>query len=330
MFNRKRFLLAAMVLCASLPITAGAVADGTQPRLKLIAQSGPLFDPFFSALKMGFDDGAKAFGVEVQYVTLAKADNVVGDFTHMLEQTVSAHPAAILVGDFFPQALEPIIKKATDDGAVVVIHNSGLTSWQKIGAIAYVGEDATEMGQAAGAQEVKAGVHHGLCVDQVPGNPVLEQRCTGFGNTLKQNGGTSKMLTIPLADGENPTAVTQAIKGALSADKDIDGIFTLGSAIAIDALKAVDQVGRSGKVTVGTTDLSNGDLEAVRDGKLLFVIDQQPYLQGFDSVQIAVQYIRYGVHPIGPVITGPLLITKANVDDVLQKNKEHRGIRGAM
>lgn len=138
------------------------------------------------------------------------------------------------------------------------------------------------------------------------------------------------MLTIPLADGTNPTAVTQAIKGALQSDKAIDGIFTLGSAIALDALKAVDQVGRTGKVTIGTTDLSNADLEAVQQGKLMFVIDQQPYLQGFDSVEIAVQYIRYGVHPIGPVITGPLLITNANVAEVVEKNKAHRGIRRAM
>lgn len=327
---RRLFFLGVAICAVSLSTAGHVVADEARPKLKLIAQSGPLFDPFFSALKMGFDDGAKAFDVDVQYVTLAKPDNVVGDFTHLLEQTVSAHPDAILVGDFFPQALEPIIKKATDNGAVFVIHNSGLASWQKIGAIAYIGEDAAEMGHQAGEQEAKAGVQHGLCVDQVPGNPVLEQRCTGFASALKAAGGTSKMLTIPLADGTNPTAVTQAIKGTLQSDKAIDGIFTLGSAIAIDALKAVDQVGRADKVTIGTTDLSNADLEAVQQGKLLFVIDQQPYLQGFDSVQIAVQYIRYGVHPIGPVITGPLLITKANVADVLAKNKAHRGIRGAM
>jgi len=304
-----------------------AAADMTRP--KIIVVSGPLFDPFFSALKKGVDDAAKAFDVDVQYATIANTNNVMGDFAHLLQQSVSRHPAAISVGDFFPDALNPIVKKATADGIAVVFHNSGLDFWKQDGAIGYAGEDATQMGADAGREEAAAGVHHGLCINHVPGNPALEQRCAGFAAGIKAKGGTVKVLTIPISEGNNPTQVVQAIKGTLQSDKAIDGIFALGSAIAIDAVDAVKQVGRAATITIGTTDLSNADLEAVQDGKILFVIDQQPYLQGFDSVQIAAQYLRYGVHPVDPVITGPLLITKKNVADVLRINKEYRGIRGA-
>lgn len=317
-------------------LAAGSVAFGIRPALaavkknpKIIVVSGPLFDPFFSALKQGVDAGAKAFDPNVQYVTVTSPNNIMGEFVHLLQQTVSRRPAAIAVGDFFPEAMNPIIKKATAEGIVVVVHNTGLQSWKKDGAIGYVGENPRQMGAVAGRHEGAAGVRHGLCVDQVPGNPALEQRCAGFAAAIKAKGGTARVLTIPVSEGNNPTDVVQAIKGTLQSHKSIDGIFTLGSAIAIDAIDAVKQVGRAGKVTVGTTDLSNADLKAVQDGKILFVIDQQPFLQGFDSIQIAAQYLKYGMHPIDPVITGPLLITKRNVAKVIKINKTYRGIRGA-
>lgn len=313
----------------SLAARQAAAADKTEARPKIIAVSGPLFDPFFSALKKGIDDGAKAFDVDVQYVTVTDTNNIMADFAHLLQQSVSRHPAAIAVGDFFPDALDPIIRKATAEGIAVVFHNSGLGAWKQDGALGYVGEDATQMGADAGREEAAAGVRHGLCVNQVPGNPALEQRCAGFAAGIQAKGGTAKVLTIPISQGNNPTEVLQAIKGALQSDKTIDGIFTLGSAIAIDAVNAVKQVGRADKITIGTTDLSNADLEAVQNGEILFVIDQQPYLQGFDSIQIAAQYLRYGLHPVNPVITGPLLITKQNVADVLRINKQYLGIRGA-
>jgi hypothetical protein len=35
------------------------------------------------------------------------------------------------------------------------------------------------------------------------------------------------------------------------------------------------------------------------------------------------------MHPIGQISTGPIAITKANVEQVLQENSSHKGIRGA-
>jgi simple sugar transport system substrate-binding protein len=121
----------------------------------------------------------------------------------------------------------------------------------------------------------------------------------------------------------------QAIKGILQAHADIDGIYTLNAVPAMSALKAVEDVGRKGKIMIGTADLSNEVLEAIKAGDLAFAMDQQPYLQGYLSVQEAYQYLNYGLHPIGAVTTGPLVIDKTNVDKTLEVNKAHAGVRGA-
>ena len=54
-------------------------------------------------------------------------------------------------------------------------------------------------------------------------------------------------------------------------------------------------------------------LTAVRDGKMLFAVDQQPYLQGYLPVMLLAERARYGVFPRkGELIpTGPQFVTKA-------------------
>jgi simple sugar transport system substrate-binding protein len=180
------------------------------------------------------------------------------------------------------------------------------------------------MGAQAGQLEAKAGVKHGLCVNQQPENPVLGQRCAGYIAALQAAGGSGKTLSIPPSESTNPTAIQQAIAGGLSADSKIDGVFTLGTDEADAALRAIG----SRPIKVGTTDLSVNVLNEVKSGKLLFAIDQQPYLQGYYSVLVGVQNALYGVHPVGAITTGPLVVTQSNVDTVLSAQQKY-AVRGA-
>ena len=198
-----------------------------------------------------------------------------------------------------------------------------------LGGVTFVGEDATLVGQGAGERLAASGVRTGLCVNHVPGNPTLEERCAGFERALKKAGGKVIRLNIPATDATNPTTVTQAITGAMRSHRSIDGVFTLGSGIAENAVKAVDSLGAADKVKIGTTDLSKNVLTEVKDGKLLYAVDQQPYLQGYYGVLIAAQKVRFGLAPVTPISTAPMFITKDNVDQVMQINNTQGGIRGA-
>jgi simple sugar transport system substrate-binding protein len=54
----------------------------------------------------------------------------------------------------------------------------------------------------------------------------------------------------------------------------------------------------------------------------MFVVDQQPFLQGYLAVQVAAFDARYSQHPFQPIYTGPSLVTKANAAKIanLYKN----------
>lgn len=317
-------VVAAMAATASMPTPAAAQEEGP-----IIVVSGPLSWPFFAAVKQGFDDGAKTFGIDYQYVAVTDTANMTSDYPRLLQQAISRKPRMLLVGEFFPDGMDPLIKEATAAGIPVLIHNSGQTLWEQNGSIGFVGEDPYQMGFRAGQIQSKAGVKKGLCFNQVPGNPTVEARCTGYIDAMKEAGAETVYQTIGTGDATNPQAMLQAIKGTLQVNTDIDGIYTLNTEPAISALRAVEELGRKGEVMIGTADLSNEVLLAIQAGDIAFAMDQQPYLQGFMSMQIASQYLNYGLHPIGHVKTGPLVIDKDNVEKTLEVNRSHSGVRGA-
>jgi simple sugar transport system substrate-binding protein len=84
------------------------------------------------------------------------------------------------------------------------------------------------------------------------------------------------------------------------------------------------QVDPSGKILAATFDLGPEVLDAVRNGRLLFAVDQQPYLQGYLPVVLLAQRARYGLFPAqGDVIpTGPNFVTRSNAARALQLSRQ--------
>lgn len=321
-------------ITAAAAVTATVLAVSPMPAAAqdqgpVIVVSGPLSWPFFAAVKQGFDDAAELFGVDYQYMAVTDTANMTSDYPRLLQQAISRNPSMLLVGNFFPDGMDPLIKEATAAGIPVLTHNSGQNLWEGNGSLGFVGEEPYQMGYKAGEIQAEAGVTKGLCFNQVPGNPTVEARCTGYIDAMEAAGMETVYQTIGTGDATNPQAMMQAIMGTLQAQDGIDGIYTLNTEPAISALRAVENVGRAGEVMIGTADLSNAVLEAIKAGDIAFAMDQQPYLQGFMSIQIAYQYLNYGLHPIGHVMTGPLVIDQSNVDAALAANTEHSGIRGA-
>ena len=79
----------------------------------------------------------------------------------------------------------------------------------------------------------------------------------------------------------------------------------------------IDQADRVKKTKVATFDISTPVLESIRDGKMVFAIDQQQYMQGYLPVVLLLNYIRYGVMPGANVLTGPGFVTKDNAAKVI-------------
>lgn len=309
---------------ALLSARTWSAADANRP---IVLVGSTLTDPFWGAFKKGVDDAAHDLRVKADYIPVTIAGP---DLATALQTAIASKPIGIAYGDWFPKAEDPLVAEAEKSGIPVVAVNAAPVRWRSTGAMALVGQNDYEAGVLGGQLLLKQGVKHALCVDQNAGAANLVQRCNGLTDAFRKAGAMTSVLNIPNAEAFNPGEVTQAIQGTLSSDARIDGIFTLGSPIAIDAVRAVQQQGAAEKIKIGSVDLSTAVLNAINGGKIVFTIDQQPYLQGYYAVLMLAQNAKYGMHPVGQVATGPFVIDKSNVARVLQVNREYPGIRGAL
>lgn len=190
--------------------------------------------------------------------------------------------------------------------------------------IAHIGQTEYESAFSGGERLTAAGASNVLCVNHEVGNISLDERCRGLADALRVAGGTTTTLAVDLAD---PDDAQQRIEGALSRDPSIDGMLTLGPGGAVPALAALKATRRLTTVAFGTFDLEPDILAAIRDGDMLFAIDQQPYLQGWLGVALMVKYLETGAIPGGGDIirTGPAFVTRDNAARVIDLARQ--GIR---
>ena len=318
--------LAVMAATAGCTGSSSDAGDTKKSDMKIVIVSGPLTDPFFSAIKAGAEQAGKDLGVDVNYTAPADLKNLGPDLSRLEDAALSAKPDAVIGSIFFPDVQGPGFKKIADAGIPLTFINSA-PDWEKIGGFSYVGEDPELFGSAAAQRFIDAGATKILCVNHAPGNPTLESRCKGLEDGAKAGNATSKVLNIPADQSNNPTAVTNAISGALRSDKDIDAVLTLGSGVAENAVRAIQSA--DSKAILGTGDLSKNVLNFVKSGKIVFAIDQQPYLQGYYGVLAATQKVKLGIQPVGQVRSAPLFVTKDDVDKVIKFNADNAGVRGA-
>ena len=268
---RKLLKTATALACLSALATGFAFGPArAEDKINIIMDGGPLWDPFFGAMKKGADDAAKDLGVDYQWVTGTDPNNFLADYAKLVKQSASRHPSAMVIGNYFPDTLDPIIKDITASGIPVIVFHDGGATWKQDGAIGYVGFSARELGKSVAELEIKAGAKHGLCVDHVPGNTTLELDCAGYNDAFKAAGGSSKVLMIQFSDASNHSLVIQAIKGQLQADPTLDAVWTIGASQAVDSVEAIDQLGKTGKIANGSLGLSLGSLEALRAGQAAF------------------------------------------------------------
>ena len=77
--------------------------------------------------------------------------------------------------------------------------------------------------------------------------------------------------------------------------------------------------GAESTAKIGTFDLNKEAAQAVKDGKIQFCIDQQPYLQGYMAITQLYLYKKNG-NVLGggkAVLTGPSFVDKSNIDAIL-------------
>jgi simple sugar transport system substrate-binding protein len=313
---------------ASTTLFGLAPATAQDKQISVAFVSGPLNDSFFPPLYQGANDAAKTLGVKLNYIPIDEAD-IEASSARTMQAAIAQHPDVIVVGDFITTVVDPLIKQAVAAGIPVYVNQSGRDQWKDDGAFGYVGQDPTEVGHVGADRLHAAGAKNILCVINVPGNPYLQRICDGVSEQAKAAGITSVNLELPTADSTDQNKVSRDIGAYMQSHPGIDAIFTENAAVGTAATAAVETAQMTGKVSVGTMEVSSVALDQIKSGKLLFLINEQPYLDGFYGVLFAYHYAKFGLAPVGEVATGPSVIDKTNIDKIETVFNQYPNVIGA-
>jgi simple sugar transport system substrate-binding protein len=285
--------------------SGGGAGDNSGYTFAMVTHETP-GDTFWDKIKAGANQAAKNNGITLKYSN----DPDPAKQATLIQNAVDSKVDGIATTLATPDALAGAVKSAKDAGIPVVAFNSGIDQYAQTGASMYFGSDENLAGETAGKRIAEAGGKHALCVIQAAGSVALEARCAG----VKK--GVSGTENIQVNGADDPSVVS-ALQAKLAQDKSIDYIVTLGAPIALDALKAMDASGSSAKLI--TFDLNVDAAQAIKDGKIEFSIDQQPYVQGYLAIQ-ALYLNKKNGNDIGggkAVLTGPSFVDKTNIDTIL-------------
>lgn len=323
--GRVSVLVAALVWtcvgCGCSPETpTGSTATGAgrepdQPQYKFVVVSHATAVPFFVPVRKGVEEAGRLLGVDAAFTGPPGFD--VSRQVEFIQAAIAAGVDGI--GTTMPNAdaFNDVVAEAKARGIPVVALNADAPA---SGRLAYIGQGNFEAGQSMGREIRKLlpdGGHVLLCT-HTAGAFNLEERLRGVQDVLQTAHG---FTTHVLATTTDLVKASSLIASYCQGHPETRGCFGVdditGSAIA----QVIDREGWEGKVYGGGFDLVPDVMQAIRRGTMQFTIDQQPYLQGFQTVMQLYLLKRFQLAPTD-VNTGVAPITADNVEAVMQLASE--------
>ncbi|WP_442759020.1 sugar ABC transporter substrate-binding protein [Streptomyces atratus] len=291
-----------------------AAVDTPRWTFAMVTHSGD-GDTFWDIVQRGAEQAAVKDNIKFLYSHNDEAQQQAQLVQAAIDQKVDG----LIVTLAKPDAMKDVVAKATRAGIPVITVNSGSAESERFGALTHIGQDESIAGEAVGEELNARGRKKALCILHEQGNVGHEQRCAGAKKTFD---GQMQNLYV---EGTNMPDVQASIEAKLQADKNIDAVVTLGAPFADAAVKAKKTAGS--KAEIDTFDLNAKVATALQDKTLGFAVDQQPYLQGYEAVDLLWLH-RYNGNVLGggrPVLTGPQIITSKDAAELAQYTK--RGTR---
>jgi simple sugar transport system substrate-binding protein len=301
-----------------LTLVGGASARQEKPKFFLIAHGGP-GNAFWVTVIKGMTDAAAFLDVDATWLGADTASNeaMVGFW----DDALAANPDGIGTTEPVPALIEDAVKRAVAAGIPVIAFNTQdtrpegerLPHWFYIGTSEFIA--GQEVARRLLADREITGV---LCPIQEVGHIGLEARCNGVESIMAEQGIPVVRFTINY----NVPESAGLIADAFAANPDFNAIVTLGPGPADSYYQyAAENNVTPDKVIHATFDTSPAIFQKVKEGVTLVSVDQQPYVQGFETVVWLYLGSQYLLKPANDIFTGPNIVDASNVDRVIELNQ---------
>lgn len=302
---------------------AGAVAgDGGgdfpgHPRWRFVFCSHNTLDPLFVPTQFGAEDAAALVRCSVQWT--GSPHNSAEETARAVRSAVVHKADGIAVSIVDEPRFAPALDAARRARIPLVAFNVGPVT----GRTAYVGENPYASGARVGA-EIARLVPLGQVVVFAPAEShvLTQRRLEGVLGALARLAKAPSATTVRL--GGDLRQQQQKVEATLADRPRVRGAFAVDGPGTLAVGRALKK--RRGRaIRGGGYDLLPGDLQLVADGVLEFVVDQQPYVQGFAPVmQLFLARISQGTVVPWDTETS-ILLRKADVQALIRTKSRFEG-----
>jgi simple sugar transport system substrate-binding protein len=115
------------------------------------------------------------------------------------------------------------------------------------------------------------------------------------------------------------TASAGTLADYFAANPETNAAFMLGPNPSSSLHLYFQENGRAPREVYATThDTSSEIYEMIQSGYLMQAVDQQPYLQGFETIMWLYLNSQFALAPGNDILTGPGIIDQSNVEAVIE------------
>jgi simple sugar transport system substrate-binding protein len=275
---------------------------------------------FFTATIYGIQDACAITGCSYQWTGSQKS--LSSEMVSAFNSAIAAKASGIGCCLIDNTAFNTPVDRALDKGIPVLAFNADVSAGVPNHRMAYVGQNNLTAGAAVAEQILKTGVKKGDLVAGIiatPGTGNIQPRIDGAKPVLQKAGihfvevGTSATEGAPEYN---------KISAWYAGHRDVKFMFGVDSGDSDAIAQFIQKQNLKGKVGGAGWDVGTPVVQGVKAGNLTFTIDQQAYLQGFDTImQLFLFNVSGGLMKPTNTDTGLGIVVKSTVEPYLAKNR---------
>jgi simple sugar transport system substrate-binding protein len=305
---------------AATPST-GAGPFGSPPKQHFVMVNHVTTNPFFTATIYGCQDACALTGSSFQWT--GSTDSIVSDMVSAFNTGIAQKANGIGCALIDNTAFNTPVNTALGQGIPVIAYNADVAAGSPNNRMAYVGQNNLTAGAAVAKAILASGkVKSGDLVAGIiatPGTGNIQPRIDGAKPVLDGAGvkfvevGTSATVGSP---------EYSKIASWYAGNKSVKWMMAVDSGDSDAVSEFIKNQHLQGVVGASVWDVGLPVTQAINAGYVTATVDQQAYLQGFDTImQLFLYNVSGGLMRPTDTDTGIGIVTKANVAPYLVPNR---------
>ncbi|MGM9640212.1 MAG: sugar ABC transporter substrate-binding protein [Faecousia sp.] len=262
-------------------------------------------------------EGAKAAGQELGYNVTVKTpvDTAEGSGneqqSQLCEEAIVSGANCLVIAPVDSEAIIPAVKKVNDAGIPVVNLNTKISDSTQYKT--FVGLENVNQGYdtAKALFEGMNGQGTVFIIEGSTGAQTSIDRVKGFEKALAEYPGI-QVVAQQSANYSRADALN-VVQNLLQSYPDVTAILCCNDEMALGSAEAVDAAGKTGQILISGQDANDDAVAALKEGKIFATSFGNPYMQGYMSIQAAVDVLEgKSVEPFYEVKTKVVTIENAD------------------